>query len=209
MKVCNKCKQERSGKLFRVRKNRSGNLYRISVCLYCEREQKNLAEKARYACFSTEEKKKHHERAREYQKTEKYRIWHRKWQKDRELSDRCFLIKRRVGALLRNSVKFDIKAGNGIFDILGYTSRDFINHIEGQFESWMNWGNWGVYRPDSWNDNDSGTWTWQIDHIIPQSKLPFDSVEHSNFKKCWGLENLRPLSSKENVLKGNLCIIGH
>ena len=67
----------------------------------------------------------------------------------------------------------------------------------------MNWDNWGCYNPKEWNENDSTTWVWQIDHIIPQSKLPFDSMEHPNFKKCWALENLKPISAKENIIIKN------
>jgi hypothetical protein len=66
----------------------------------------------------------------------------------------------------------------------------------------MNWDNYGVYRKAIWDDNDQSTWTWQIDHIIPQSKLKYSSVKEDNFKKCWALDNLRPLSSKENFLLG-------
>lgn len=71
-----------------------------------------------------------------------------------------------------------------------------------QFEPWMTWGNHGRYSK-LWNDNDSLTWTWQIDHIISQSKLPYTSMTDENFKKCWALENLRPLSAKQNIIKGD------
>jgi hypothetical protein len=40
------------------------------------------------------------------------------------------------------------------------------------------------------------------DHIIPQSKLQYTSMKDENFKKCWSLENLRPLSAKQNVIDG-------
>ena len=43
---------------------------------------------------------------------------------------------------------------------------------------------------------------WNIDHIIPQSDFVFDSISHSNFKKCWALKNLRPLSAKQNFIRG-------
>jgi hypothetical protein len=66
----------------------------------------------------------------------------------------------------------------------------------------MNWNNQGMYNSDTWNDNDPATWTWQLDHIIPQSDLPYTSMEDENFKKCWTLENLRPLSAKQNLLDG-------
>lgn len=43
--------------------------------------------------------------------------------------------------------------------------------------------------------------TWQIDHIIPQSHLLFETLDDENFLKCWALENLRPLDAKENLEK--------
>ena len=67
----------------------------------------------------------------------------------------------------------------------------------------MSWSNWGKYDYINWDDNNLSTWTWNIDHIIPQAKLPYDSMEHPNFEKCWILSNLRPLSSKQNLLKSN------
>ncbi len=63
-----------------------------------------------------------------------------------------------------------------------------------------------MYIKNMWNDDDSNTWTWQIDHIVPQSRLPYDSMDHPNFKKSWTLGNLRPLSSKDNLFKSNKLI---
>ena len=68
----------------------------------------------------------------------------------------------------------------------------------------MNWNNRGIYKVNTWQDNDVSTWKWNIDHIIPQSCLPYTSMEDDNFKKCWALENLRPYSAKLNVLDGVL-----
>ena len=42
---------------------------------------------------------------------------------------------------------------------------------------------------------------WELDHIVPQSKLLYDSYEHPNFKKCWSLENLQPLTVSDNKSK--------
>ena len=66
----------------------------------------------------------------------------------------------------------------------------------------MNWSNNGVFNSKTWDDNDPTTWTWQLDHIIPQSDLPYTSMEDENFKKCWALNNLRPLSAKINCIDG-------
>jgi len=43
----------------------------------------------------------------------------------------------------------------------------------------------------------------KIKYIIPQTKLLYTSMEDDNFKKCWAINNLRPLSSKANFLKGH------
>ena len=48
-----------------------------------------------------------------------------------------------------------------------------------------------------------GIYGWHIDHIIPQSKLLYDSMDHPNFQKCWALENLQPLWAKDNLSKSN------
>lgn len=53
----------------------------------------------------------------------------------------------------------------------------------------MNWDNWGAY--------------WHIDHIYPVSLLPYSSMEEDNFKRCWALDNLRPLEKIANIKKGN------
>ena len=67
----------------------------------------------------------------------------------------------------------------------------------------MTWDNYGIYRASMWVDNDPSTWVWQIDHIIPQAKFSYTSMDEENFQKCWALSNLRPLSAKQNVIDGD------
>lgn len=70
----------------------------------------------------------------------------------------------------------------------------------------MTWENRGSYLSNKYIENDSSTWTWHIDHIIPQASLLYFSMEDENFKKCWALENLRPLKAIINIKKGNRII---
>ncbi len=79
---------------------------------------------------------------------------------------------------------------------------ELINHIENQFEIGMSWENGGRYDSKTWNDKDSLTWTWQIDHIIPHSEFYYTTMDCEAFRKCWALENLRPYSAKLNILDG-------
>ncbi len=124
-----------------------------------------------------------------------------KWAKARRLIDSAYKLRKNisssVGAFIKRRgllKKSSITKHLNIIEIKKY--------LELQFEPWMNWSNWGKYVADKWDDNDSSTWVWQIDHIVPQASLPYDSMVHPNFKKCWALENLRPLSAKQNVLDG-------
>lgn len=84
-----------------------------------------------------------------------------------------------------------------------YNAKELKEHIEKQFSEpgneWMNWENWGVYDLKTWDDNDKSTWKWQLDHIIPQSKFKYESMEDEEFKQCWSLSNLRPYSAKLNI----------
>jgi hypothetical protein len=72
---------------------------------------------------------------------------------------------------------------------LGYNAEDLCNHLEDQFEDWMSWSNHGRGNHGQF---------WQIDHIIPRCDLQFGSLREPNFKKCWALENMRPLCQHKN-----------
>lgn len=128
----------------------------------------------------------------------------RKRYKIRVDNDPEFKLKIYFSSYIRQSLKANnsSKFGQSFITYFNYDCLELKKHLERQFESWMTWENWGIYDPKTWNDHDSSTWTWQIDHIIPQSDLPYSSMEDDNFKKCWALNNLRPLSAKQNNFDG-------
>jgi len=109
-----------------------------------------------------------------------------------------------ISNLIRLTIQRNGSSKNGktIKNSIGFTIQELKDHIEFQFESWMTWKNWGKYNSKIWDDNDQTTWTWQIDHIMPHSTFKYTSMEDEEFKKCWALNNLRPLSSKQNFLEG-------
>jgi hypothetical protein len=69
----------------------------------------------------------------------------------------------------------------------GYTRKELMKHLEGQFDQNMTWDNYGSY--------------WHVDHIIPQSV--FEATNEQHLKWCWSLDNLRPLEVWENISKNN------
>lgn len=127
----------------------------------------------------------------------------RNWQNKKLKEDPVFKLRQRVSNSVKAAIKRCGSSKNGsILKHLPYSVKTLKEHLESQFEPWMNWDNHGVYNSKTWNDNYSSTWTWQIDHIIPHSDLPYNSMSDENFIRCWSLSNLRPLSAKQNLEDG-------
>lgn len=126
------------------------------------------------------------------------------WKKNRRKTDPAYKLRGLISCQIYKGLKLQssTKRGKSCWDYLGYSQEDLKCHLESKFESWMTWENHGKYIKSKWKENDSTTWTWEIDHIIPHSSLPYRSMEDENFKKCWALENLRPLAAKQNLLDG-------
>lgn len=83
-------------------------------------------------------------------------------------------------------------------DILGCTFDEFKQHLESQFQPWMNWQNRGLY-------NGTLNYGWDIDHIVPLSTATCEEdIIHLNH-----YTNLQPLCSYINryVKKDNLTIM--
>jgi hypothetical protein len=81
----------------------------------------------------------------------------------------------------------NIKKSNSTFLILGYTQDDLINHLENLFTENMSWDNYGE---------------WHVDHIIPVSEFNFTEYTDYEFKKCWELNNLRPMWATNRAING-------
>lgn len=147
-----------------------------------------------------EYKKKSKNKISEYNRN--YRVQHREIRKTQDKQRRQNDIAFRLRKLISRSVSKAISKNGSITKHLSYSIQELKNYLEQQFESWMSWSNHGIYNSKTWNDNDQSTWTWNIDHIIPQSELQYTSMKDENFHKCWALENLRPYSSKQNIIDG-------
>jgi hypothetical protein len=74
------------------------------------------------------------------------------------------------------------------FEQLGYSVRDFVQHIERQFLPGMGWHN---------------MCKWQIDHIIPIS----EAKDESDVVALNQLSNLRPMWAAENNKKNNKRLV--
>jgi hypothetical protein len=151
--------------------------------------------KEKYLEFSRRYRTKHADKLAAKRKSPERREYNRQYMQTRR-QDPSFKIhcniSRNVNFAMRRSG--GSKRGKKTFNNLPYTPEQLCEHLEAQFDEHMTWDNYGSY--------------WHIDHIYPQSKLPYDSYEHPNFLKCWALDNLRPLEATENMRKSNKILEG-
>jgi hypothetical protein len=115
-------------------------------------------------------------------------------------NDPNYKLRRNVSRAILGGLKRTIagKNGDSILFYLKYTIEELRLYLESLWEPWMNWDNHGTYRRGEGRK-------WHIDHITPQSQLPYAEMSHdpeSNFQKCWALSNLRPLDAAQNISKG-------
>lgn len=127
-----------------------------------------------------------------YCTSEEYQVKHRLKRKN----DIIWKLKKNIGSAIARALRNNKECSS--FEKLPYTVEQLKQHLERQFEPWMTWENWGTARNYS-----SENRTWNIDHIIPQSELKYQTLEEVNFLKCWSLDNLRPLDTIENIKKSN------
>lgn len=107
------------------------------------------------------------------------------------LADPTRRLRHYVGSFVAGTLKnrHSNKGGKSVWVVLTYSPDDLRRHLEGMFEPWMTWDNYGSH--------------WHIDHITPQAKFQFISTSDPSFVECWALSNLRPLEKIANLKKGS------
>ena len=115
--------------------------------------------------------------------------YQREWRKKNMTPARK--MRKNVSNAVYEALRLQNRTKGGVtFEHLPYTPAQLKEHLEKQFDEHMSWENYGTY--------------WQIDHLIPQAALVYDSFEHPNFQKCWALDNLQPMEATANRSKGSL-----
>lgn len=193
---CKTCKQGKNSRC-KLCKRAEGKAYRE---VNKQKEKERLAAyyklnkescKARNKRWREANKEKEQERGRRWREANKEKNRERKKLYERKRrTDPFYKVRSNVSRSINHALnkRGAIKRGK-TFEALPYTPKQLIEHLESQFDDQMSWENYGSY--------------WDVDHIYPHSLLPYDSMEHPNFAKCWALENLQPLEKIENIKKSN------
>jgi hypothetical protein len=188
-KTCSCCKLTKSISEFNKDSSRKDGLQ--NRCRFCKRQQDkkySQSHREQIAKRSKEWRENNLERAKENIKR-----WHKEHpERVRQLTRESWKrapkekkLRKSISVAIKRSLKGKAFSKT-IFNKLGYTVKQLKEHIEKQFKEGMSWDNHG---------------DWHIDHVIPQSFLPFTSIEDENFIKCWSLSNLQPLWAKDNLSK--------
>lgn len=233
IRKCKKCLDEKDISFFVKKKKKSGEEYILYICKSCnkiynknycisyyEENKASMIQSSKDWYKSNLDKKKSYDKQyiienkdskKEYdfiyRTLNKGKINKRlaQYYKNKRQNDPFFKLRKRISGSIWFYLKLNksSKNGNSVINFLPFSIQELKEHLEKQFEPWMTWNNWGKFFAKTWNDNNPTTWTWHLDHIIPQSLLPYTSMEDDNFKKCWALNNLRPYSAKQNIIDSN------
>ena len=117
----------------------------------------------------------------------------REGSRKRRKQDPSFRIRETLAVRMRGALNGTNKSAN-TQELLGCTPEQLRQHIESQWESWMTWDNYGVYKS-------GGTRTWHIDHIQPCAS--FDLTTEEGQRACFHYTNLQPLCAVANIKKGD------
>lgn len=130
------------------------------------------------------------EKIRQYQKNnyEKIRNREREYKNKKRKMDLKINLSNKTSAMVNYSLKNN--KNSEIWDIFKYTRTDLIKRLKKTIPEGYTWEDY-INRK------------LELDHIIPISAFNFTKPEHTDFKRCWTLENLRLLPAKENILKKN------
>ena len=88
------------------------------------------------------------------------------YEKNKKKTDPIYNLRKDIGSIIRKALRYNKSATfrekSKLKDILGCSLQFFRNHLEEQFQPWMNWDNRGLY-------NGQPNHGWDVDHIIPKS----------------------------------------
>jgi hypothetical protein len=124
------------------------------------------------------------------QNREHLRVWTNEYRRHHPIRQGHSL-KDRLHANVSRAVRASLhgtKANRRLEDLLGYTVRQLMVHLEKRFASGMSWENYGT--------------AWHIDHKVPLAVFNFERPEDIDFRICWSLKNLQPLEATKNIAKG-------
>ena len=124
----------------------------------------------------------------------RFLVYYKKYQANRYKNDDKFRLDRNISRSIRRSLKNGSKKHNHWKSLLGYT----ITKLQKKLISTIPEGY-------TWEDYLSGE--LELDHIKPVGVFNYKKVTDKEFRKSWGLKNLRLIPKKINRIKSDSLTI--
>lgn len=122
----------------------------------------------------------------------KWRKTKRDYERNRKSNDPLYkLISNFRTAIYQVLKENRVDKNQSYFDVLKYSPKELISHLENQFTDDMTWENYG---------------TWHVDHKLPITSFDIREMGDDEFMRCWSLENLQPMWGEENIRKSNKLV---
>jgi hypothetical protein len=156
---------------------------------YRKKNKEKLSEKHKF--WYENNKDKWNDYIKEYREKniDKIRQIKRNYEKNRKTADPLYkLISNFRTAIYQVLKESRVDKNQSYFDVLQYTPKELISHLEKLFTNGMTWENYGE---------------WHVDHKLPITSFNVQEMGDEEFMKCWLLDNLQPLWGDENIRKSN------
>ena len=119
---------------------------------------------------------------------EEKRLAKQNYGRDKYRADEKYSLNSRISSTIWKSLRTNVKGKKEWEGKVGYTLKHLVKHLKKTIPKGYNW-------------QDFLDGKLHIDHIIPKKVFNFTEPEHTDFKRCWALENLRLLPARENIIK--------
>jgi len=151
---------------------------------YYQKHKKEIAQRKRkWEKKNKEYRRKHN---REYQQTHKEEK--NQHQRTRYITDPNYKLNYLMSNAIGRVKNHSIKQGQSWKYLLPYTLVQLKKHLKSTLPKGYTWKNFVQGK-------------LHIDHILPISIFEYEKAEDLDFQVCWGLDNLRLLPVKENLMK--------
>jgi len=122
---------------------------------------------------------------------ESFRKYYKKYQSKRYKTDIKFRLDRNISRSIRRALKYSNHNKEKHWEsILGYKISELRLRLKSTIPKGYIWQDY-INRK------------LELDHIIPVNAFNYTNVNHIDFRKSWGLNNLRLIPKKENRIKSD------
>lgn len=183
-KECRLCNELLDIKDFCVdKKSKDGHSSRCKLCVRKYNKSYKEKNKNKLTNFYHQRYQQNKEKYKEYDR--EHKEYRNEAEKRRKQVNPNYNLSKNTTTLLSDIIKHPNRMSTCLEQRCGYTAKQFRDHIQSQFTSEMNWDNYGS--------------VWEVDHIIPINYFNYPDTNCKDFRICWSLMNLRPLSKHKNA----------